>query len=252
MNKLFENWRKFLVESEDRLLGKYVWPTANKYYGGLVDEPDTDIEEMLYQQLHNHFGAIAPMSDEAIEVLKQILDSGQYSNVFRRVKSGTALRGIRLPLSWLEEHAPEALANLPTERKDGLDWGEPESISPMTYKPEGKYKNVSSWTPDWRTARSFTTMAVKNTLPVILHTSMDSGYFMSTAPFKAYKGGRYRADLGIKKLNPNAHEKEIILIGECLVTAVQIYATQQEVETMALRSSPNWRKFLNKDEDTTE
>ncbi|HCI72430.1 MAG TPA: hypothetical protein DHV30_18285, partial [Balneola sp.] len=37
-------------------LGKYVWPSANKSYDPPF-EPDTKVEEMLYQQLHNHFGA---------------------------------------------------------------------------------------------------------------------------------------------------------------------------------------------------
>ena len=115
VKQLMENWRKFVAESVEKPLGKYVWPSAIKGHP-MADEPDTDVEEMLYQQLHNHFGAIAPLSDEATEVIKQILDSGQYEHVFQRVKRGTAMRGMRLPLDWLEKHAPEALLGLPTER----------------------------------------------------------------------------------------------------------------------------------------
>ena len=87
---------------EDSALGKWVWPSA---LGPTApDEPDTDIEEKMYQQLHNHFGAIAPLSDEAITAVQQILDSGEYSDVFSRCDSGRMYRGMRVSLSWLEEH----------------------------------------------------------------------------------------------------------------------------------------------------
>jgi hypothetical protein len=231
MKLVMESWRKFVLESSEQPLGKYVWPSAIKGHP-MADEPDTDIEEILYKQLHNHFGAITPLSDEATTAMKQILDSGQYTHVFQRIPKGKALRGMRLPIAWLENYAPEALLSLPTERKDPLDWGPPIPIKPMTYKSKGKYGNASSWTYDWRSARRFTTMWKKETLPVILHTSMDSGYFMSTMPFKQFKGGRYKDEFNIKKLNPNAHEKEIILFGECTVTAVQIYATKKDMEKL--------------------
>ena len=236
MKLLMERWQKFVMEIDEQPLGKYVFPSAVKNHP-FADEPDTDIEELLYKQLHNHFGAIAPLNDEATEAIKQILDSEQYTNVFQRVKGGRALRGMRVSLAWLQKYAPQALLNLPTEMKDSLDWGEPESIEPMTYKSEGKYGNASSWTTDWRSARRFTTRWSSDTLPVILHTSMDSGYFMSTAPFQKFKGGRYKDEFDIKKLNPNAHEKEIILFGDCIVTAVQINATQQDVKKLMVASA---------------
>ena len=95
MKHLRQYIRQVLLE--DGMLGKYVWPSA---LTGYPDEPDTDIEEMLYQQLHNHFGAIAPLSLEAITAIKQILDSGDYSNVFSKCESGpmyryTSARGSR-------------------------------------------------------------------------------------------------------------------------------------------------------------
>jgi len=216
---------------EQGLLGKYAWPSAIKNHP-MASEPDTHIEEILYQQLHNHFGAIAPMSDEAINAIQQILDSGEYSNVFMRCQSGPVLRGMRLPISWLERHAPEALDGLPTERKDPLDWGGPVPIAPMTYKSEGKFGNVSSWTRFWKEARRFTTLQVDGTVPVILHSDCSSGYFMYTDGFKRFQGGRYKDEFGIKKLNPNAHEREIILFGDCTVTAVEVNATKQDIGRM--------------------
>lgn len=222
--------RKYIREilEEDGTLGKWVWPTAMG--GDTPDEQDTDIEEMLYQQLHNHFGAIAPLSDQAITTIQQILDSGEYSNVFQRCSSGPILRGMRLPVSWLEQYAPEALEALPTEMKDPLDWGDPVPITPMTYRSEGKYGAVSSWTGSWKEARRFTTLWSSGTVPVILHSNCDSGYFMQSIGFKRYKGGRYQDEFGIKTLNPNAHEREILLFGDCTVTAIEINARQKDIE----------------------
>ena len=66
MKLLREYIREFL--KEEGVLGKYAWPSAIKNHP-VADEPDTDIEEMLYQQLHNHFGAISPLSDEAVSAI---------------------------------------------------------------------------------------------------------------------------------------------------------------------------------------
>ena len=154
MKLILENWRKYIAEDVD--LGKFVWPSA--IAGHPSSEKDTDIEEELYKQLHNHFGAIAPLSDEAVAAMKSILDSDKYSNVFRRCNEGKVYRGLRLPLSWLEQNAPQTLENLPDERS--LDFNAPVEIEPMTYKPEGKYGNVSSWTGTWKEARNFTTRVV--------------------------------------------------------------------------------------------
>ena len=230
--KLLREYIRELL-SEEGILGKYAWPSAIKNHP-MADEPDTDIEEILYQQLHNHFGAISPLSGEAVSAIQQILDSGLYNTTFSRCNSGPVLRGMRLPVSWLEQHASEALEGLPTERKDPMDWGGPVPIAPITYKSEGKFGNVSSWTRFWKEARRFTTLEVDGTVPVILHSDCSSGYFMHSDGFKRYQGGRYKDEFGIKKLNPNAHEREILLFGDCTVTAVEINATKQDIEKLKL------------------
>jgi len=223
--------REYIREiiQEQGMLGKHVWPSAMG--GDMVDEPDTDIEEMLYQQLHNHFGAVAPLSDEAITAVQQVLDSGEYSDVFSRCDSGRMYRGMRVTLPWLEEHAPEALEGLPIGLKDPIDWGDPTPIT-MTYVPEGKYGRISSWTGDREQARMFSTRYTTDTVAVILHSNCNSGYFMSTIGMKRYKGGRYKDEFGINKLNPNAHELEVLLFGDCTVTAIEINARQKDIERL--------------------
>jgi hypothetical protein len=217
--------RRLITEA---MLGKWVWPSALKGHS-MINEPDTAIEEILYQQLHNHFGAIAPINDDAILALQQILASGQYSEIFVPCKSGPILRGMRLPVSWLEQHAPEAITTLTDKEKDPVDWAPPVVIKPLMYKSEGKYGNVSSWTNDWMTARRFTTQWSPDTVPVILHSDCSTGYFMYTQSFARYKGGSYRDKFDIRKLNPQGKsEKEILLFGECYVTAVQVNITKQD------------------------
>jgi len=232
--KLIEYYVKVLLK-EEGMLGKYVWPSA--VGPSMPNEKDTEVEEMLYLQLHNHFTGKAAMSEEAVNVIKQILDSGEYSNVFVRRDEGPIVRGMRLPLSWLEKYAPEALEDLPVESKDPTDWGEPVSITPhIDYKSAGNFGSVSSWTSRWDKARNFTVQWSPDTVPVILHSNCNTGYFMSSLPFRRFKGGRYKEDFGIKKLNPNAFEMEILLFGSCKVSAVEVFLTRPDLEKMRLES----------------
>lgn len=227
MKHLRQYIRQILLE--DGALGKWVWPSA---LGPTApDEPDTDIEELLYRQLAGHFGGRGALSGEGITAIQQILDSGEYSDVFSRCNEGQMYRGMRVKLPWLEEHAPEALEGLPVKMKDSIDWGDPTPIT-VTYVPEGKYGMVSSWTGDREQARMFSTRYTTDTVAVILHSNCNSGYFMSTMGMKRYKGGRYKDEFGINKLNPNAHEREVLLFGDCTVTAIEINARQKDIERL--------------------
>jgi len=227
MKQLRQYIRQILLE--DGALGKWVWPSA---LGPTApDEPDTEIEEKLYQQLANHFGGYGALDDDAITAIKQVLDSGEYSDVFSRCNSGQMYRGMRVKLPWLEQNAPEALVGLPVKMKDPIDWGAPTPIM-MTYVSEGMYGKVSSWTGDREQARVFSTYYSSDTVAVILHSNCNSGYFMSTMGMKRYKGGRYKDEFDINKLNPNAHEREVLLFGDCTVTAIEINARQKDIERL--------------------
>ena len=223
--------RKYIREllREQAALGRFVWPSA---MGPTApNEPDTDLEEMLYQQFHDHFTGYGALDDEAVAAIQQILDSGEYSDVFARCNEGRMYRGMRVGLEWLEENAPEALEGLPTKMKDPIDWGDPTPIN-MTYVSQGMYGRVSSWTGNRESARVFSTYYSPGTVGVILHSNCSSGYFMSTWRMGRFKGGRYKDEFGIKKLNPNAHEREVLLFGDCTVTAIEINARQQDIERL--------------------
>ena len=235
VNLLREYIRELL--KEEGILGKYAWPTAAKGLE-LIDEPDTEIERKLYQQLHRHFAASSymikkgdsPLDAESVAAIKQIIASGDYSTTFRRVEGTTCLRGMRVSYKWLKRNAPQALEQLPddvTGNRSPYDWNEPVPAS-FTYKSKGKYGQVSSWTNDFKVARSFTTQYQKNTLPIILHADTSSGFFVDSWGFSNYKGGIYKDEFGIKKLNPQGRgEREIMLLGDCQVTAVQINGTKE-------------------------
>ena len=232
MKLIMENWRKLLTE-EDGVLGKYVWPSANKSYRGLRSEIDTEVEEKLYRQLHSFFGTSSyfvqggpPLDEEAIGVIKQILSSGEYADVFKQCQgNGLMLRGMQVSFDWIKERAPQALAALP-ESGDSLEWNGPVKAD-FPYHSDGKYGKISSWTPDFNSARRFaTTWSADNpadSLPCIIQASCETGTFLDTEPFARYIGGVYAKDFGIKKLNPQGNrEVEYLLFGDCQIIGMQL------------------------------
>ena len=220
--------RKYIRELlvEEGILGKWVWPTATK--GDEPDETDTEIEKKLYQQLHKYFATSsyrvkggAPLDAESVKAIQQIIAAGDYPTTFERVEGSTVMRGMRVKYSWIKKHAPEALEQLPEEGRGG-DWNATVPVD-FNYSSKGKYGAVSSWTNDFKVARSFTTQWSKDTVPIIIHAETSSGFFMATTAFSSYKGGIYKDEYGIEKLNPQGRgEKEILLFGNCKIVAVQL------------------------------
>ena len=221
---------KIKITESNGILGKSVWPTATATWRDSPDawpklEPDTEIEKKLYKQLHKHFGAILkkgpPLDSESIDAIKQILSSGDYAHVFKRCPKGTVQRGIKAPIEWVMKHAPEAYNSIPTDR-GVIDWSEVIPVN-FTYKPQGQYGEISSWTGDLKTAKQFSTKYKPDSVSVILHAECSSGFFLGTSGFKPYKGGVYQYDdeKPIKKLNPNPHERELLLIGDCEIIGIQ-------------------------------
>ena len=231
---------KIKITESNGILGKSVWPTATSTWRDEDEEvwskleKDTEIEKKLYKQLHKHFGAVLkggpPLDSESIEAIKQILSSGDYAHVFKRCPKGTVQRGIKAPIEWVMKHAPEAYNNIPTDR-GVVDWSEVIPVS-FTYKPQGQYGEISSWTGDSKTAKQFSTKYKPDSVSVVLHAECSSGFFLSSSGFKPYKGGIYQYDDGkpIKKLNPNPHERELLLIGDCEITGIQFRGPRMSEE----------------------
>ena len=221
---------KIKITESNGILGKSVWPTATATWRDSPDawpklEPDTEIEKKLYKQLHKHFGAILkkgpPLDSESVDAIKQILSSGDYAHVFKRCPKGTVQRGIKAPIEWVMKHAPEAYNSIPTDR-GVIDWSEVIPVN-FTYKPQGQYGEISSWTGDSKIAKQFSTKYKPDSVSVVLHAECSSGFFLGTSGFKPYKGGIYQYDdeKPIKKLNPNPHERELLLIGDCEIIGIQ-------------------------------
>lgn len=245
------------IDEEDvGILGRHVWPSADSRIKDpdlRANEKDTDIERELYIQLHKHFGTSSyflkagepPLGSAAIEAIEKILSADgpkSYPDVFKTCRpTGTMLRGMQVPIEWLKNNAPNAFKSIeePSEDSDSEfprwavergtwkdDWGDPVSASFEFKSGEGggKYGGVSSWTPNWRTARMFSiTQNKRGMVPCILYASCASGLFLDTTPFAKYIGGYYKRDYGIKRLNPQrGKEKEFILFGNCQVHAIQV------------------------------
>tara|TARA_R110000824_G_scaffold135797_2_gene299255 strand:+ start:3635 stop:6712 length:3078 start_codon:yes stop_codon:yes gene_type:complete len=244
-------------KTDENILGKWAWPSADQHLRDIVDEPDTEIEKNLYIQLHKHFGAVvkggAPIDQESVGAIKQILDSGDYSNVFKQCKgTGNLVRGMSVPLEWIRKHAPEALESMPDV--DGeLDWTTPTPIS-YSYESAGKYGNISSWTANKKVASRFaSTIAKSGNIPCILYTNCETGLFLDTSPFEKYAGGDYNYDDGkkIKKLNPQGKkEVEYLLFGGCEVNAIQLRGNKPtQIDEKLLRERTEGKLLWEVDEN---
>jgi hypothetical protein len=231
---------KIKIKESNGILGKSVWPTATSTWRDEDEEvwskleKDTEIEKKLYKQLHKHFGAVLkkgpPLDSESIEAIKQIVNAGDYGHVFQRCPKGNIMRGIKAPIEWVMKHAPEAYNSIPTDREI-LEWSEVIPVN-FTYKPQGPYGEISSWTGNPKTAKQFSTKYRPDSVSVVLHADCSSGLFIGSSTFSAFKGGDYQYDDGkpIKKLNPNPHEKELLLIGDCQVTGIQFRGPRKSEE----------------------
>ena len=234
---------KIKLKESRGALGKRVWPSANPMYQKHLDifgEPDTEIEKKLYLQLHKHFNTTSawvkdnepPLDAESVKALKSILSSGEYAEDFSRCSNSqaTMLRGMFVPLEWVRKNAPGALEAMSPDT-DVIDYNKPFPTN-FTYKSQGKYGGVSSWTPNKRVARIFAGNRTRGgEISCVLYAKCDTGLFMSTAPFAKYKGGEYKKDHGINKLNPARSEQEFILFGECQVMAIQLRGPKKNKET---------------------
>ena len=251
--KLLREYIRELMK-EEGVLGKYAWPSANKSYRDWVTEPDTDIETKLYHQLSKHFGTSSylikkgqpPLDSESIAALTQILMNGDYPNTFQRCGSGKAMRGMKVSLAWLKRNAPEAMESLPSDTPEGwtssFGWNDPVPVS-FTFSSKGKYGGVSSWTNNFKIASSFTKNLnnKNNKIEIILHADCSSGLFMHTQAFSTYRGPN---DYDGKKLNPQGKgEREIVLIGDCQVNAIQLFGTKEtwaKYKHISLDPSMDW------------
>lgn len=231
------------VTEQQGILGKRVWPSANPLYQKDLDiwgEPDTEIERKLYLQLHKHFNTTSywvkqnepPLDAESIKALKSILASGTYAEDFDRCKNpqATMMRGMHVPLSWVKQNAPGALEAMSSDT-EVLDYNKPFPVN-FIYKSQGKYGGVSSWTSSDRVAKSFaSTESPGGEISCIIYAKCDSGLFMNTQPFAKYKGGEYKKDNGIKKLNPARGEMEFLLFGESQVVGIQLRGPRMSQDT---------------------
>ena len=250
---------KIKLKESNGILGKRVWPSANPMYQKHLDifgEPDTEIERKLYLQLHKHFNTTSawvkdnepPLDAESVKALKSILSSGEYAEDFRKCNNpqGTMLRGMFVPLEWVRQNAPGALEAMSSDT-GVIDWNKPFPTN-FTYKSQGKYGGVSSWTPNKRVARIFAgNRTPGGEINCVLYAKCDSGLFMSTEPFAKYKDGEYKKDHGIKRLNPAKGEQEFLLFGECQVVAIQLRGPRKNEESKMNITSEQLQRIIKEE-----
>jgi hypothetical protein len=81
-------------------MGRIAWPEARP---GQPFEPNTKIEDQLYDALNQHFDDINRLTASEAEVLRKMLAKGWYSDVLKAPSVKTVVRGMNVSKQWLQK-----------------------------------------------------------------------------------------------------------------------------------------------------
>ena len=147
--KILRQWIREVLDakSAQKLVGKYLWP---KERGLDVDEPNTDYENKLFKSLIDSIASEFPMSQEQINTIKDLADTGKYSDILKYKTRGRLYRGITVTNSWFEQSfglssqdavmqsevqkvsSYEKAYKLPADLVKGIVWGTDGALSSWT------------------------------------------------------------------------------------------------------------------------
>ena len=126
---------------EEQELGRYAFAPVRKDLD--ISEPNTPIEDELYDVLTKHFDDYQRPSSEKVKMIKSFLINDEYEDVFNEPDVDNVFRGMNVSLDVLEEFSDE---NIPKNEMIGT------IIKSFEFKP---FDAVSSWTTDIEIARAF-------------------------------------------------------------------------------------------------
>ena len=146
---------------DDAPLGRIAFATKR---AGKPKEKDTPIEAKLYNSFINHFIDVAKLSDEDVQLIRQIMKNGWYKEIFHEPPHGTTIyRGMRVDRLWI----CEAL-RIDVPEYVGLKG---DRVTPFTFTPKTA---ASSWTTDLATAENFSDVQAKGTYNIVLYAYIDA------------------------------------------------------------------------------
>ncbi len=217
--KFDKEWEE-TAAPEDAPLGKYAFsPQRQNTINPPPKEKNTKIESMILASLSKHVAGTTPMSSNAAQIIKTLLEQGLYKDVFKAPTVDKLYRGMGVTEEYIQN-----LGINPNELNEELG---KENIEDMlgrrkakvierqfTFKPRGK-TFASSWTTSPKVAADFasTNAPTKGTYMVIMEaeTDLNDGSFLDAAGF-------YEID----NLASFSSEQEVFGLGEITVSKIYV------------------------------
>jgi hypothetical protein len=213
-------------------LGDKVW--ADRATSGRVDnhwgdEPDTKIEADLWNALRRYLGNASPIKDRVLlSAIKDAARDSRYEDIFITRDSPYwddqgLMRGQSLPKKHVEQLLKIKIPSSYAEASEDPGWHHPWLDiflpSPYLYKPEKFFREgeVSSWTPDDRTAKNFATSdpwtsTETEAMGIIFHAVRGSGEFLDLRQMYWYEG-----------MGSHSEEEEFLALDDVLVDSISVY-----------------------------
>ena len=192
-------------------LGQYAFP-SKRASENLPDEPDTQLEEELFEKLMMHFqtGKSRSLKPADADMLRGFLEAGHYASVFHPPEVAEVYRGMKFsPENLHELENILGLENFNLKAGIGVKGGEKKVD--IILSPHGG-AGASSWTDDFDTAKDFSFPDDLFTHGAVFVAKVsDNPNQLISCP-----GGLYK----LSQIDMYHREKEVIALGDIRVHKV--------------------------------
>ena len=138
---------------EDAPLGQYAFaPERAAIWWDMPDEPNTPAEQKLYDDLYKHIDKNISITDDAIALIIDLIQSGLYPDVFKPAADVPLYRGVVLPRETVESWG--IIPDNPAVRKSVDRQFTPFDVD-MVINPRS-HQRATSWTTREDLAKHFT------------------------------------------------------------------------------------------------
>lgn len=181
----------------DALLGQYAFAN-NRHDRGVPPEPDTHVEKILLMRLKTHFEYNARLTNQEVEMLNKMLESGWYEKVLARPTAKIVYRGMSGDVLWVQKTFPHI--NWESELRQAVAKHKPWGISNEAYLLNES--GGTSWSVDTEIAKSFAVPIDTNQFSVICwaHTADNPQMLDATSERRGLSLVKGLADLGEKEV----------------------------------------------------
>ena len=188
---------KFAKAPDDADLGQIAFSTRRE---GVPFEPNTKLEDDLYDIIRKHFGGDKTMSAEAAEKIRSYVENNYYGDVFKKPKATTLYRGMTVDRDWIQAAVEQDNIKSPGVLEKSF-----------TFTP---FRGGSPWSTSKDVAERFAGSVVGGRpYSVVLTANVENNpYRFITGP-----GGMYN----VKGFDQHTSEKEVVGLGPIKVSKLE-------------------------------